>query len=139
MWNHSKQNFSKEQSDPDTKIPLRGRIRCWRKSGLRERKGSEPCPFGITYKWAKNEQVYIIVSASFDHNHCLGCDNIKLDGRVVINLQSDLTVNQFNTIEFIALSQQPMPNMKLHLESQFVGRPWLHNFIDQEDGKIYPR
>ena len=109
------------------KTPARGMIYCSPKSPGRA-KGSK-CTWNLDYRVKDSVYVFLPKNSNLMHSHEIQPKPIMLDGRFEVTMMNQLTSSEMSFIKNQVLSRIGMPNLIIHLETQFPSRSYQYELI----------
>ena len=110
-------------------LARRGYLRCSPKSHGRT-KGAQCC-FNLPYFWCTSHNNFMLRSegSNLSHNHRLLSKLTVIDGRAIVNLESSLHPEEFNSIKEQSRCRVHIPQMRVNLEESFPGRSFSRNML----------
>ena len=123
----------------DRKIPSRGHFYCSPLSARRCK--GQKCTFKVPYLLdRKNKEYRFTSNIVLSHSHTLHSHLVVLDGKVLVNLENDLTTAEGYLIKQLSCARVNVPQMSTVLERMFTGSAFTpqllrRNTLDQTFGK----
>lgn len=110
------------------KIPSRGHFYCSPLSAHRCR--GQKCMFKVSYLLDRKKKEYRFTSnIVLSHSHTLHSHLVVLDGKVVVNLENDLTTAEGYLIKQLSCARINVPQMSTVLERMFTGRAFSRGLL----------
>jgi hypothetical protein len=107
----------------------RGYLRCSPKSHGRTK--GDHCCFHVPYYWnaSINNFVFCPGGSNLFHNHQLLPQSTMVDGRTIVNMESSLSPEEFNSIKEQSRCRVNIPQMRVSLEEYFPDRSFSSSML----------